>query len=92
MALIVDASVVLKWVLPEPGTEKAITLFDLHASKKIELYAPILLLYEVTNTIALKKDLSSKQVKDALAIILDERINLVSMEIYMQKIAQAVRG
>lgn len=49
-----DASVLLKWVLPEPerDTEQALALREAAIEKRIVLAVPPLWLYEVGNTLA----------------------------------------
>lgn len=49
--LVVDASVVTKWYLREPGTEDALRLLRLAQTLDYRLTAPDLLLYEVTSVI-----------------------------------------
>ncbi len=46
-----DASVAVKWYLPERLHEKAIMLRDLHVRGSISLAAPTLLYYEVANAL-----------------------------------------
>lgn len=49
--LVVDSSVVAKWFLTEPGSDKAIELRDEFASGRLELAVPSLLFYEVMNAL-----------------------------------------
>lgn len=52
LGLVVDASVVVKWVLPgEPYEKNATKLKDRHASKLVELHAPNLIIFEVANAL-----------------------------------------
>lgn len=48
---VVDASVAVKWFLPERLHEKATGLRDLHAAGSINLLAPSLIYYEVANAL-----------------------------------------
>lgn len=48
---VVDASVAVKWYLPERSHEKAIRLRDLHVRGSINLAAPTLIYYEVANAL-----------------------------------------
>ncbi|MDG6899168.1 MAG: type II toxin-antitoxin system VapC family toxin [Nitrososphaerota archaeon] len=48
---VVDSSVVAKWFLAEPGSDKAIELRDEFASGRVELAVPSLLFYEVMNAL-----------------------------------------
>ena len=48
--LVVDASVVLKWFMPdEEGSHEALDLLKAFASGELDLFAPGLLFYEVAN-------------------------------------------
>ena len=68
-----DASVVAKWVLPiEPHQENALKLKDDHISKRAELYAPSILIIEVTNVLwkAIKfKRITQENAQEALQIL-----------------------
>ncbi len=46
---VVDASVAVKWFLPEPDTPQAIAVRDAHVDGRLTLVAPLLLVYEVAN-------------------------------------------
>lgn len=48
---VVDSSVVAKWFLTEPDSDKAIELRDEFASGRLELAVPSLLFYEVMNAL-----------------------------------------
>ena len=49
--LVVDASVAVKWILPEDGHEEAVLLQDQYQDEKIDLIAPTLLIAEVANVL-----------------------------------------
>lgn len=48
---IVDASVAVKWLIPEDHSEKAVKLLEDWAEEEAELYAPRLLRLEVANAL-----------------------------------------
>lgn len=48
---VVDSSVVAKWFLTEPGSNKAMELRDEFATGRLELAVPSLLFYEVMNAL-----------------------------------------
>lgn len=50
-AIIVDASVVLKWVIDEDNSDKATALLSRWFIEGTVILAPVLLIYEVTNAI-----------------------------------------
>ena len=49
--VVVDASIALKWILNETDSSKALTLLADWNDREIEVYAPSLLVYEVTNAL-----------------------------------------
>ena len=49
--VVVDASLAVKWGLPEPYTEQAFELADRWADDETQLIAPCLILAEITNAI-----------------------------------------
>ena len=49
--IVVDASVVVKWLAPEPERQQAIQLLTLYKEEKVDLIAPYLLLSEVGNVL-----------------------------------------
>lgn len=50
-ALIIDASVVMRWALPEPGREPALALLSLYEANRLDLAAPQLLRAEVASAL-----------------------------------------
>lgn len=49
--VVVDASLALKWVLIEQGSDAAVALLDQWSNEETKLIAPLLFTYEVTNII-----------------------------------------
>ena len=49
--VVVDASIALKWILNETDSSKALTLLADWNDREIEVFAPSLLVYEVTNAL-----------------------------------------
>lgn len=50
-ALVVDASVAVKWILPEPEHEQADAILRAYQDEKLDLLAPYLLVSEVANVL-----------------------------------------
>jgi predicted nucleic acid-binding protein len=50
-AIVVDTSIVLKWVLDEPDSVAALTLLTEWINEEIVIQAPALLTYEVANAL-----------------------------------------
>lgn len=49
--LVVDASVAIKWVLPEPESEAALRMQEEYQDEKLDLVAPYLLIPEIGNAL-----------------------------------------
>jgi len=68
--VVVDASVVLSWLLPdEKLTKKANRLYERYADGEIELVAPDLLWYEVMNGVrsaVVQKRINKREAKEAI--------------------------
>ena len=69
--VVVDASVVIKWFVNEPGTERAQSLAEQAADGELELNAPDLCLVECANVIwkllTKRHTLTKSQGKDAIS-------------------------
>jgi predicted nucleic acid-binding protein len=50
--MVVDASVAVKWLLPEPGRREAVELLDAWIGRTVELIAPPLVMMEVANALS----------------------------------------
>lgn len=58
--IVPDASVVLKWFLPEADRDKALALVAGHTSGQAVMAVPELLFYEVSNILTVKSRLSAE--------------------------------
>jgi predicted nucleic acid-binding protein len=70
--LVVDASVVLKWVLDEPGRSSSLLLLDAFEARETNLLAPDSLMHEVGSVLSRRcrrKLLSVTQAKAAFALL-----------------------
>jgi predicted nucleic acid-binding protein len=80
-SLVVDASVALKWVVTEPGSEEAASLLDDMAAGAIALLAPEHLVGEVANGLRKRVAQNVLTVEDACAaldavlVTADERLH-----------------
>ncbi|OFV96926.1 MAG: hypothetical protein A3H28_07810 [Acidobacteria bacterium RIFCSPLOWO2_02_FULL_61_28] len=73
-AVVVDASLALKWVVEEPYSEEARALLGDWRSHRRRLLAPALFLYEVTNALAKRmqrRQLTIEQGKERLRFFLE---------------------
>jgi predicted nucleic acid-binding protein len=75
---VVDASVVLKWLLTEPS-EEAEQLFETHLNGSDQLVAPELLYYEIGNVLVTKTRLSAQETSDLFGYFLDLHIEGYSL-------------
>jgi len=73
---VVDASVVLKWFtqLDEGDIDKANLLREKFRNREVELLAPELLIYEVTNVLRYKLDLDISDINSAVESIFEMRL------------------
>ena len=81
--VVVDASVVVKWVLEEPYSTEAIALLNQWAAQDHRILAPSLLAYEVTNALykrVVRGELSLDEAQAALADVLSTGPELATNE------------
>ncbi len=82
--LVVDASVAVKWVLPEPGTLQARRLLEASADGRLDLIAPDLFIGEVGNVLwkrcRLRGELVEDEARAALEAVLAVAPELVPSE------------
>ena len=80
-SLVVDASVAVKWVIPEEGSDRAHALLDAAARDEAHLLAPDAYVAEVANVLwkrsHLRGDLSNDEAREALDHILGTLPTLV---------------
>jgi len=90
---VVDASVAVKWLIPEDHSEKAVKLLEDWTGEELELKAPRLLRLEVTNALTKyveKGILSGEQAAEGLSIF--REIALTYIEEDWQLIEDALRA
>lgn len=68
MELVLDASVVIKWFLPEEKSPEVQELRRAHLSGEIFIMAPALLLFEIVNALVYKKELTGKVIDEAIKV------------------------
>ena len=73
--LVIDASVAVKWVLPEPGAERAGVLLGALASGDLAIEIPDICVAEITNVLwkrcRRRGELTPRQARQAQALLLD---------------------
>jgi len=77
-AVVVDTSIVLKWVLDEPDSATALALLTRWINDEIVIQAPALLAYEVANALfqrVRKGEMTTERAWQALEVVLFHRIH-----------------
>ncbi len=75
--LVVDASVAAKWFVPEPDSDKAVTLRNRHIEGGLTLMAPDLLVYEVANALVYHPEITVEDLRDDLEALFMIDVELV---------------
>jgi predicted nucleic acid-binding protein len=78
-AVVVDTSVVVKWILDEPDSKIALALLTEWTDKEIDILAPALLAYEITNVLyqrVHRDEMSLAKAKQALAKVMLSELEL----------------
>ena len=91
---IIDTSVVLKWYYQEEEkeVEQAFKLREDYRQRRIDLYAPALLVYELANVLRYKKDLEESYIEEAIESIYEMRLlKPVTQEIIKEAVRIALR-
>lgn len=78
--VVLDASVIAKWFLQEPGSESALYYRDLHFKKKELIIAPSILVYELANLFRFKKDFSEKEIITLFDTLEEFKIGVVPLD------------
>jgi predicted nucleic acid-binding protein len=75
--LIIDASVAVKWFIPEPDSGKATKLRDRHIDGSLTLMAPDLLIYEVANALTYHPELTAEDIKEDIEALFMLDLDLI---------------
>ena len=75
-AVVVDASIAVKWFNIEDLSDKADELKSQHLRGEVTLNAPVLMVFEVANALRHNPDFGVQDVKDAIVDLLDLQISL----------------
>lgn len=67
--VVVDASVVIKWFIPESGVAEAEAILNDHLFGREDIFVPELLFYEVVNALRYKKDIVEDAVNGFIAVL-----------------------
>lgn len=69
--VILDASVILKWLLSEEGSEAARELRDRHISGEEHIIVPSLVFYEIANVLRYKTELPDEEIVELFEVLND---------------------
>jgi len=75
--VVIDASVVAKWFVPEEDSDKASMIMRKYRDGKIDLYAPDLLIYEVANVLRYRPDITDETLVNNMKSLLNLQFNLI---------------
>ncbi len=92
-AIVVDTSIVLKWVLDEPDSTTALSLLSRCVNEGTVIQAPALLTYEVANALfqrVRKGEMSADKARQALEDVLLPELELNFLE-YTELSKRAIR-
>ncbi len=76
--VVVDASVVAKWFVHEADEEKALKIRAAQVDGRVNLIAPDLLLYEVSNVLRFRPDITEKECSENIEAVFSFGIELIS--------------
>ena len=77
-ALVVDASIAVKWFMPELDSPDAMRIRNAHANQQISLFAPALLTYELANALRFRSTLSDDDLEMAITSLFDLDLALIA--------------
>lgn len=75
--VVLDASVVCKWFLPERDSRIALEIRDEHVEGRIRILAPDLMCFEVANTLRHRRGIGVDQLSGALRELFDVQLVFV---------------
>lgn len=79
-AALLDTSVAVKWFIQEDDSEKAAELRYAHGRRELLLYAPDILLMELTNALRYSPAVSAEEIPEALKLFPGLGITIIPFE------------
>jgi len=76
-ALVLDASIIIKWFTKEENRDKAIAIRKAFIENEIEIAVPDLILYEISNALKHNPLFTSENVKEAIDSLLEIGIDII---------------
>ena len=74
--VVLDASIVVKWMLPERDSSAAVAIRDAHVEGRVRILAPELLWYELANSVRQRPGIQPEQARDGLRSFSDVQLAL----------------
>jgi len=78
---VLDTSVIIKWLIDEEDTPKALEFQKDHIDDKERIVVPELIFYEVANVLATKSSLLQKDTEDALIFLFEIELETYSLSL-----------
>lgn len=84
LRIVIDASVVLKWIPgeDEESVSEARQVYEMMMNDKLEIYAPTFLLIEVLNILTRKRKAKNSLIKKDIEQLQNGKIRLVDLDTY----------
>lgn len=76
-ALVLDASVIVKWFTKEQKREEAIKIRDKFIAGEIEIFVPDLVLYEISNALRYNPNFNNEDINLAIDSLLNMELNII---------------
>ncbi|MEM2896819.1 MAG: type II toxin-antitoxin system VapC family toxin [Candidatus Bathyarchaeia archaeon] len=89
--IVIDASVVAKWLIPEEDSDKALKVLQEYVNGKVEIYSPDLLVYEVANVMRYRPDIDDETLATNIESLFNLQLNLIppSSDVISEAITRA---
>ncbi|MCK4423244.1 MAG: type II toxin-antitoxin system VapC family toxin [Candidatus Omnitrophica bacterium] len=75
---VLDASVIIKWFVEEEYTDKALKFRNQHETGNFELCCPDLTLFEISNVMSFKQDITNKEIYEIITTIFDLEMEIIA--------------
>lgn len=89
--VVVDSSVVAKWFIPSVNTDEALGARGKYVTGELHMVAPYLLLYEVSNALRYREDISQLQIDEDVETLFRLELDLESpnLRIMLEAVREA---
>lgn len=77
-ALVIDASIAVKWFVPESDSKEALEIRDAHVNEEISIIAPDLITYEVANALRYRSSLTNENLKTSIESLFGLELDLIA--------------